>query len=178
MNYACKLFTRLKSNFSTFQLFNFSTRASAAVTLALCAATTAMAMDSGTITDGTRTLNGGTVYTVSGNVTINVAAGQSALTAVANSGAGGNKIVINIPENSSLTVKGGNANGRDGAGAGILLPSDMTLYVTGKGRLTATGGNAASGGNGANGGSAEWSDSGENHHKNGGGGAEIGRAHV
>ena len=52
-------------------------------------------------------------------------------------------------------MTGGDANGRDGAGAGILLPSDMTLYITGKGRLTATGGNAASGGNGAGGGNAE-----------------------
>ena len=146
--------------------FNFSTLLAAA----LIAASPAMAMDSGTITDGTRTLNGGTVYTVSGNVTINAAVGQSALTAVANSGDGGNKVVIEIKDGGSLTVTGGNANGRDGAGAGIMLPSDMTLYVTGKGRLTATGGNAAGGGNGSSGGSAEYSDTGDNHHKNGAGG--------
>ena len=139
--------------------------------MALIAAGGAMAMDTGTITDGTTTLNGGTIYTVSGNVEINAGATSNALTAVAKDGAGGKKVVINIPENCSLTVNGGEASGRSGAGAGILLPADMTLYVTGKGKLVASGGKAAKGGNGSNGGAASYDDTGDNHHKNGSGGS-------
>ena len=99
--------------------------------LTLMAATANAAMDTGTIDDNTRTLNGGTIYTVSGNVeTKNVAVGQDALTAVRNNGAAsGNKVVINIPEGCSLTVKGGDANGRSRAGAGIMLPKIGRAHV-------------------------------------------------
>ena len=141
--------------------------------MVLCVANAANALPTETLTDGTKTLNGGTIYTVSGNVSINAAsAGQSALTVVSSSGVShGNKVVIEIKDGGSLTVKGGDANGRDGAGAGIMLPSDMTLYVTGSGKLIATGGNAAQGGNGSSGNSAEYGDDGDNHHKNGAGGS-------
>ena len=132
-----------------------------------------LAMETGTIVSGndTKQLLGGTIYTVSGNASISVGAGKNALQVVGNNGAGGNKVVINIPENCSLTVTGGDANGRDGAGAGILLPSDMTLYITGKGRLTATGGNAASGGNGTSGANSEINYDGTNHQRGGKGGS-------
>ena len=134
-----------KKHSSTFQLFNFST-----LLVALLAAHPASAMETATITSGsdTKQLLGGTIYTVSGDVSVSVGAGKNALEVKHASGDGGNKVVIEIKDGGSLTVTGGDANGRDGAGAGILLPSDMTLYITGKGRLTATGGNAASGGNG------------------------------
>ncbi|MBQ9345098.1 MAG: hypothetical protein IJT88_07795, partial [Kiritimatiellae bacterium] len=145
--------------FSTFQLFTFST---------LFAAAAMAAMDTGTINKDTTTLYGGTVYTVDGNVPIKGAATRDGLTVVRRDGTAGNRVVINIPEGASLTVQGGAASGRSSAGAGIRLPSDVTLYVTGAGTLTATGGNAASGGNGAGGGNAEIS--GWNF-KNGGGGA-------
>ena len=71
--------------------------------LALLSAGGAMALETDTITGGTTTLNGGTIYTVSGNVEINAGATSNALTAVAKDGAGGKKVVINIPENCSLT---------------------------------------------------------------------------
>ena len=153
--------------FSTFQLFNFSTAALFAA--ALCA-TASAAMDTGTIDKDTTTLYGGTVYTVSGNVPIKGAATHDGLTVVRRNGSAGNRVVINIPEGASLTVTGGNGDARSGAGAGICVPSDMTLYITGKGTLTATGGNAANGRNGDDGQDATWSDKGDNHHKNGGGG--------
>ena len=158
MNYARKSFPQLKSIFSTFQLFNFSTSAKrrsfstfqlfnlSTLLAALLAAPPAAAMDTGTIDGSTTTLNGGTIYTVSGNVEIPATTSPNALTVVRNNGvASGNKVVINIPEGCSLTLKGKDANGRSGAGAGIMLPNDMMLYITGKGKLTATGGNAAKG---------------------------------
>ena len=113
--------------------------------MALIAAGGASAMETATIASGndTKQLLGGTIYTVSGDVSVSVGAGKNALEVKHASGDGGNKVVIEIKDGGSLTVTGGDANGRDGAGAGILLPSDMTLYITGKGRLTATGGKAA-----------------------------------
>ena len=106
------------------------------------------AMGTSALTSSTRELNGGTIYTMSEDVTINAAAGASALT-VKSAGAGeGSIVVIDIQGGHTLTVKGGDATGKTGAGAGILLPEGMTLFVTGKGKLNATGGNAANGGNG------------------------------
>ena len=117
--------------------------------LALMAAANARGeMGAGTITSSTKELNGGMVYTVQGNVTLSGATSTSALTVKSNSGDNGKRVVIDIPEGCSLTVTGGdagNVGGRIGAGAGIELPSDMTLYITGKGKLTARGGNAANG---------------------------------
>ena len=133
--------------FSTFQLFNLSTL--------LAAVAASAAMDTGTINKDTTTLYGGTVYTVSGNVPIKGAATHDGLTVIRRNGSAGNRVVINIPEGASLTVTGGNGDARSGAGAGICVPSDMTLYITGKGTLKATGGNAANGRNGDNGSDSE-----------------------
>lgn len=58
---------------------------------------------------------------------------------------------IYIPKGVTLTVQGANAQGLTGAGAGILVPSTSTLYITGEGTLIAIGGNAANGGDGTNG---------------------------
>ena len=154
MNFILKHNKGMKRCFSTFQPFNFSILALAAATL--CVATAANAdMATGTISGSSpMNLNGGTVYTVSGNVTINAPSGQNALTVKSGGSGSGDKVVIDIPQGSSLTVKGGDGSGKTGGGAGIYLPSGMTLYITGKGTLTATGGKAGNGGNGSGGGDA------------------------
>ena len=63
----------------------------------------------------------------------------------------GKTVNLYIPAGVTLTVKGADANGTKGAGAGILLPSGSTLNIIGNGTLKATGGNAADGEKGGNG---------------------------
>ena len=63
----------------------------------------------------------------------------------------GKTVNLYIPAGVTLTVKGADAQGTTGAGAGILLPSGTTLNVIGNGTLKATGGNAADGEKGGNG---------------------------
>ena len=63
----------------------------------------------------------------------------------------GRTVNLYIPAGVTLTVKGADAQGATGAGAGILLPEGSTLNVIGNGTLKATGGNAANGGAGENG---------------------------
>ncbi|MBO7683347.1 MAG: hypothetical protein J6T51_01300, partial [Kiritimatiellae bacterium] len=109
------------------------------------------AMDTSTLTGSTRNLDGGRIYRVTDNVNISVGNGESALTASPAGEGDGKIVVIDIAEGKTLTVKGSDASGNTGAGAGIELPSGMTLYITGKGKLVATGGNAANGGNGGDG---------------------------
>ena len=151
--------------------------------LALMAAMDAHAvMGTGSITKSMKEINGGMIYTVNEDVEIKADPGKSALTAV-NKGSGDNSIVvIDIREGHTLKLTGGNADGRTGAGAGIMLPSGMTLFITGKGTLEATGGNAANGGNAEDGGNA-WRYQSENNKfvngrggwgGNGGGGAGAG----
>ena len=140
------------------------------------------AMGTSALTGSTRELNGGTIYTVNEDVTINAAAGASALTVKSTGSGEGSVVVIDIQNDHTLTVKGGNANGKTGAGAGILLPEGMTLFVTGKGKLNATGGNAANGGNGTAGDGAYrhqgdtsiMQSGGGSHGADGGGGAGAG----
>ena len=88
--------------------------------MALAAAISANgAMGTSALTGSTRELNGGTIYTMSEDVTINAAAGVSALT-VKSAGAGeGSIVVIDIQGGHTLTVKGGDATGKTGAGAGF-----------------------------------------------------------
>ena len=57
----------------------------------------------------------------------------------------GKTVRLYIPAGVTLTVKGADAYGTQGAGAGILLPSTSTLHIIGGGTLVATGGNAANG---------------------------------
>ena len=72
-----------------------------AVLLALMAAAGARAdMGTGTITDSTRDLNGGMIYTVQGNVSITAEAGKNALTVKSGSE---KRVVIDIPAGSSLS---------------------------------------------------------------------------
>ena len=135
--------------FSTFQLFNLSTL----LVAALCAATSRAEMGAGTITRDTKELYGGMIYTVQGDVPVTAAGRTNGLTLKPSGGENGKRVVIDIPEGCSLTVRGGDASPgwRWGAGAGIYVPGDMTLYVTGKDKLTATGGNGSNGEDGSNG---------------------------
>ncbi len=63
----------------------------------------------------------------------------------------GKTVNLYIPAGVTLTVKGADAQGTTGAGAGILLPSGTTLNIIGNGTLNATGGNAANGQDGGDG---------------------------
>jgi len=63
----------------------------------------------------------------------------------------GRTVTLYIPASVTLTVKGADAQGTTGAGAGILLPSGTTLNIIGAGTLVATGGNAANGQDGSRG---------------------------
>ena len=66
----------------------------------------------------------------------------------------GKTVHLYIPIGVTLTVKGADASGTTGAGAGILLPSTSTLHIIGGGTLVATGGAAANGSDGGKGGDA------------------------
>ena len=127
-------------------------------------------MATGTITSSTTELVGGTVYTVQGNVPITGARYKSGLSVKKGSGGTADRVIINIPKDCSLTVKGSDGIGYSAGCAGIALPADMTLYITGEGSLTATGGAAADGANSLRGEDAYYSDDGDNHHRNGSGG--------
>ena len=63
----------------------------------------------------------------------------------------GRTVTLYIPAGVTLTVKGADASGTTGAGAGILLPEGSTLNIIGAGTLVATGGNAANGQDGSRG---------------------------
>ena len=125
--------------------------ACALVALAVFAASPARAStgfkSSGTLDSSNvgKTLYDGTVYVVPQNATISRSTPYTALYV-----ADGATAVIYVPTGVTLTVKGGNAKGTEGAGAGIRVPPASTLVVTGGGTLNVTGGNAA---NGASGGS-------------------------
>ena len=80
-----------------------------------------------------------------------------------------------IPKGVTLTAQGGNASGQTGAGAGILLPQNTTLYLLGEGELKAYGGHAADGCNGSQGQGGNWTGSiSGNYGGNGGNGGAGG----
>lgn len=54
--------------------------------------------------------------------------------------------ILFIPENVILTIKGADATGPKNAGAGINLPTNAELIITGAGKLIANGGKASRGG--------------------------------
>ena len=123
--------------------------ACALVALAVFAASPARAStgfkSSGTLDSSNvgKTLYDGTVYVVPQNATISRSTPYTALYV-----ADGATAVIYVPTGVTLTVKGGNASGTEGAGAGIRVPPTSTLVVTGGGTLNVTGGNAANGAKG------------------------------
>lgn len=94
------------------------------------------------------TLQPGKMYIVRSDMTLNATSGNGLN--VAPKGLGQAPILY-IPADVTVTVKGANASGTTGAGAGIYVPSNAELIITGAGTLVATGGNAANGGNGENG---------------------------
>ena len=94
-----------------------------------------------------RTLQNGNTYRFVEDVTFTAGSGESALK-VANSAT----VTLEILSCATVTLKGGDAFGTIGAGAGIEVPSGSKLTIKGEGRIFATGGNAANGGNGGAGG--------------------------
>ena len=76
------------------------------------------------------------------------------------------EVVIYIPAGVSLTCRGSDAKSYLAPGQpGILLPKGSSLYVTGAGYLTASGGSAGNGGDGGSGQGAFLSGSGSNSTK-------------
>lgn len=94
------------------------------------------------------TLQPGKMYIVRSNMELNATSGNGLNVAPKGSG---QAPILYIPADVTVTVKGANASGTTGAGAGIYVPSNAELIITGAGTLIATGGNAANGGNGENG---------------------------
>ena len=91
-------------------------------------------------------------YVVSQNTTINGRDCQSALIVSGD-------VTIMIEKGVTLTVRGGNASGMTGAGAGIELPEGSSLMIGGSGKIEATGGSASKGEYGRSGGNASvWDD--------------------
>jgi hypothetical protein len=91
----------------------------------------------------------------------------------------GATVHIYIPKGVTLKATGSDADGKKGAGAGILLPYGSTLYLEGGGTVEAKGGNAANGSDGQNGGDAGYSSNkgyagGGGNGGDGGGGAGAG----
>lgn len=95
------------------------------------------------------TLQPGKMYIVRSNMTLEATSGSGLNVAPLSSGQ--QAPILYIPADVTVTVKGANANGRSGAGAGIYVPSGAELIITGAGTLVATGGNAANGGKGEDG---------------------------
>lgn len=79
-------------------------------------------------------------------------------------------VCIEITEGSVLCVRGRDAYGTAGAGAGIYVPVGSTLIVRGSGDLKAVGGNAANGGNGFDGGNGQSKINGNDEARGGTGG--------
>lgn len=94
------------------------------------------------------TLEPGKMYIVQHDMTITATAGNGLNVAAKGSG---QAPILYIPADVTLTVKGADASGMTGGGAGIYVPSNAELIITGAGNLVATGGNAGSGENGQNG---------------------------
>ena len=75
-----------------------------------------------------------------GSFAFTAPAGESALKV-----AEGATVTLNIPVGVTVTLKGGDASGMIGAGAGIEVPASAKLVIAGLGTLNATGGKAANG---------------------------------
>lgn len=122
-----------------------------------------------------------TTYTFKANVTFTAGLCQSAMKVEP-----GAKVFLCIPKGITVTVKGGDADGGNGAGAGIEVPADATLVIKGEGTLNVTGGAGGAGTNGTNalpgafdaddGGRMYTGDGGNGGNGGGGAGAGIGGA--
>lgn len=99
------------------------------------------------------------IYRVKSSTTISYANYYSALSV-----ASGHTAVIYIPKGVTLTVRGGHGRGKNAGAAGINLPSNSTLVVTGGGVLNVYGGNSGSSVGGSSGSYGYW---------NGGNGSDM-----
>lgn len=122
------------------------------------------------------TLYNGYVYKVTSNTTRDnrTNPGYNGLNVASNA-----TVTIYIARGVTLTCYGGNASYRTHGGAGIYVPSNSTLIITGEGTLVCYGGNAGNGSNGGNGGNGYLSKSGDGNGwggKGGDGGAGGGGA--
>lgn len=104
------------------------------------------------------TLSNGYIYKVTTNTTIrNNSAGGNGLNV-----ASGATVTIYIAKGVTLYCYGGNGSYQTAGGAGISVPSNSTLIITGEGTLVCYGGNAGAGSKGGNAYSASLSISGNN----------------
>lgn len=94
-----------------------------------------------------RTLTDGNVYRFVENIVFTETESSVSALKVAD----GATAYILIPAGVTVTLRGGNANGMAGAGAGIEVPANSKLCIYGGGTLNATGGDAAAGTNGTDG---------------------------
>ncbi|MEG1578014.1 MAG: hypothetical protein RR336_04535, partial [Oscillospiraceae bacterium] len=134
----------------------FSVLLSLALILALVpmTATTASAAGYGTVMDlptGAGSTLYSNIYKVNTNTTIAYSNYYSAL----NVGSG-HTAVIYIPKGITLTVRGGHGNAQNAGAAGINLPSNSTLIITGGGSLNVYGGNSGYSSSGSSGGGGYW----------------------
>jgi hypothetical protein len=84
------------------------------------------------LTSAGSTLSNNTLYVVQQTSSLTVTGGKSGLTVQPNS-----TVALYIAEGATLSVKGSSAPNKNGAGAGIEVPSSSTLVVTGGGTLEA-----------------------------------------
>lgn len=111
------------------------------------------------------TLYNGNIYKVTSSTTItNTATGGNGLIVANNA-----TVVIYISKGATLTVRGGDGSTTTPGGAGIYVPSNSTLIVTGEGTLYSYGGQAGNGSKGGNG-QAGWLNIGWNQYQGGTGG--------
>ena len=116
------------------------------------------------------TLSNNVLYVVQQTSSLTVTGGRSGLSVQPNS-----TVALYIAEGATLSVKGSGAPDRNGAGAGIEVPSSSTLVVTGGGTLEAYGGNGHSGYSATTSSKGEIATSGSNdHHGHGGKGGDGG----
>lgn len=98
----------------------------------------------------------------------------------ANAGVSGLKInagaIVTLYINGNVTIRGGNANGSTGAGAGIEVPANSTLKIKGSGTLNVYGGNSVTSLPGSNGGNGSASKGSRSPGNGGAGGAGSGGA--
>ena len=111
-----------------------------------------------------RTLTSGT-YEITESFAFAAPATESALKV-----ADGATVTLNIAAGVTVALRGGDAFEVWGAGAGVEVPADATLKVTGVGKLFAFGGKGANGCNGVNGGNGS-ADSSTGNFTSGAGGA-------
>lgn len=101
------------------------------------------------ITEGSTTgctMTDGNTYVIQNSVSFsNASVGGSGM--IVEDGA---TVVLYVPQGVTLTVNGADGEGMMGGGAGICVPSNATLVITGEGKIVTTGGKAGNGENGFN----------------------------